>query len=706
MKNLILICILFPCLSSLAQNVNEAKKIDSLNQILNSTNNKEELASAYFEKSKISKRDSAIVLQNKAIDILNSQGNNKNLDLLSNLYLYLGHNHISKGNYQDAIEPLTQALNGFENLKDTAMQAKCYNYLAMSYRNTRGYSRAVQYFKKSFTLSQIAGNQILSSAILINMGDVYGEQLNIEAALKNYKESLIIKKKINHKPGIGNCYLRIGNVYLSQKKYDAARLNFEKALEIFEKIDYQINLSNAYSYMGKINLAEGDYNSAESYAQKALDIAIKTNQKSTIFYALSFLNEVYNKKGSPRMGLKFGQEALNLYDSIYSRSKYKVYKNIQSSYISLHDYKNAYKYHMLYIINKDSAINQENKKEAYAVKIEADYVKQHLTDSLAFTQKEKLKQIEHSAQLEEEENQRYILYGSLIFFLFLGGLAFRGYQRKKKDNPIIIKQKEEVELAHIELEEKSQEIMDSINYAERIQRSFLATEELLNENLGEHFVFFQPKEAVSGDFYWAGKLANGNFAMVNADSTGHGVPGAIMSILNISSIEKAIEKGLTKPSEIFNDTRKTIIERLKKDGSEEGGKDGMDASIISFDFKNANFSFTAAQNPIWIIRKGELIEIKPEKMPIGKHNNDTIPFVGGEFETKKGDIIYTLTDGFQDQFGGPKGKKFMIKKMREYILSISHLPMNQQHQKIKETFNTWKGNLEQIDDVCILGVKI
>ncbi|MFT4661763.1 MAG: serine phosphatase RsbU (regulator of sigma subunit) [Patiriisocius sp.] len=258
-----------------------------------------------------------------------------------------------------------------------------------------------------------------------------------------------------------------------------------------------------------------------------------------------------------------------------------------------------------------------------------------------------------------------------------------------------------------EIEEKHTEITDSINYSERIQRSFLASTDVLNKNLNDYFIFFQPKETVSGDFYWAGKLANNNFAMVNADSTGHGVPGAIMSILNITSIEKAVEENkLSNPASIFNATRKTIIERLKKDGSPEGGKDGMDASIICFDFDKNKFTYTAAQNPIWIIRDGELTEIKPEKMPIGKHDKDHIPFEGGEFEMQKGDQIYTLTDGFQDQFGGPKGKKFMIKKMREYVLSISHLPMQKQHQKLYEVFSSWKGDLEQVDDVCVIGVRI
>ena len=282
-----------------------------------------------------------------------------------------------------------------------------------------------------------------------------------------------------------------------------------------------------------------------------------------------------------------------------------------------------------------------------------------------------------------------------IFLIFV----FNRLQVTKKQKLVIEEQRDEVEEAH-------KEIRDSINYAERIQRSFLATDELLDNNLKDYFVFFQPKDVVSGDFYWASKLANNNFVIVNADSTGHGVPGAIMSILNISSIEKAVENGHLKPSEIFNHTRDTIIERLSKDGSKSGGKDGMDASIISFDFENNKFHYTAAQNPIWIIRDGELLEIKPEKMPIGKHDNDANPFVGGEFETIKGDVVYTITDGFQDQFGGEKGKKFKVRPFKNLLISIAELPMQEQKEILSNKFITWKGKEEQVDDVCIIGVRV
>lgn len=255
------------------------------------------------------------------------------------------------------------------------------------------------------------------------------------------------------------------------------------------------------------------------------------------------------------------------------------------------------------------------------------------------------------------------------------------------------------------VEEKHKEITDSINYAERIQRSFLATEQHLNTNLNEYFLLFKPKDVVSGDFYWSATLNNGHFALATADSTGHGVPGAIMSLLNITSLEKAIET-YTEPSDILNATRKIIIERLKKDGSEEGGKDGMDCSLCVYDFKNSKLNIAASNNPVWIVRGEEVIEIKPDKMPVGKHDRQDIPFTQQEIDLQKDDVIYTLTDGFPDQFGGERGKKFMIKNLRELLAKNAHLPMQQQKQLLENTFSNWVGNLEQVDDVTVIGIRV
>ncbi len=264
---------------------------------------------------------------------------------------------------------------------------------------------------------------------------------------------------------------------------------------------------------------------------------------------------------------------------------------------------------------------------------------------------------------------------------------------------LVSNQKRHIEAIHKDLK-------DSIKYAERIQHSFLASSELLDEYLNEYFVFFQPKDVVSGDFYWASKLNNENFVIAIADSTGHGVPGAIMSILNISSLEKAVEQGLCEPSEILNKVRCIIIDRLKKDGSKEGGKDGMDISLLSFDFKNNKLLYSSANILIWIIRENNIIELKPDKMPVGKHNRDQLCFTKNEIILQKGDMIYSFTDGLVDQFGGAKGKKYMHKQLKELLYSIADLPLQDQKNRITQSFINWKNNLDQVDDITIMGIKI
>jgi ligand-binding sensor domain-containing protein/serine phosphatase RsbU (regulator of sigma subunit) len=302
-----------------------------------------------------------------------------------------------------------------------------------------------------------------------------------------------------------------------------------------------------------------------------------------------------------------------------------------------------------------------------------------------------------------------VLYVScfvLLLYLFYRWRTRALRERQKQLEKTVEERTKEIVHQKEIVEEKHKEITDSINYAERIQRSFLATQKMLDENLNEYFVLFKPKDVVSGDFYWADKISNGNFLIAAADSTGHGVPGAIMSILNITSLENAVKEGATNPADILNHTRKNIIERLKKDGSVEGGKDGMDCSLLSFDFKNNKLSFALANNPLWLVRNGECIEYKADKMPVGKHDRDSVSFTQQEIDLEKGDLIFIFTDGFADQFGGPKGKKFMIKNLKNLFLSISNLSMKEQEQKLNDEFTTWKGENEQVDDVCIIGIRV
>ncbi|MBP7809284.1 MAG: SpoIIE family protein phosphatase [Bacteroidia bacterium] len=251
------------------------------------------------------------------------------------------------------------------------------------------------------------------------------------------------------------------------------------------------------------------------------------------------------------------------------------------------------------------------------------------------------------------------------------------------------------------IEEKQKEIVDSIMYAKRIQTTILASESFLNKNLPDHFVYFKPKDIVSGDFYWA-TLKDNRFYLATCDSTGHGVPGAFMSLLNISFLNEAItQKNIEQPNEIFNHVRKRLIKNISK----EGGKDGMDGILLCIDSKTNQYTYSAAHNKPIVISNGAINDYHADKMPIGIGVRED-DFTHNALPVKKGDILYMYTDGYADQFGGPKGKKFKYKQLNELLLTNSHLPMDEQKKVISETFESWKGTLEQIDDVCIIGIRV
>ncbi len=276
---------------------------------------------------------------------------------------------------------------------------------------------------------------------------------------------------------------------------------------------------------------------------------------------------------------------------------------------------------------------------------------------------------------------------TIVFFIFF-----------KQDNLLfqkaILHQKEIIE-------EQKKEMVDSINYAKRIQYAFMAHEKLLQRNLPEHFILFKPKDIVSGDFYWATKKNNA-FYLAVCDSTGHGVPGAFMCLVNMSFLNEAIsERSMSAPNEILNHVRKQLIENLG------GGNDGMDAILMKFE-NNDNglkIEYAAANNEPILIRNNKVTVLPKDKMPVGK-GEKTESFTLHTIDVQKGDTLYLLTDGIADQFGGPKGKKFKFKQLEEILLANHHLPIKEQKNVFEKAFNDWKGELEQVDDILLVGIKI
>jgi len=272
----------------------------------------------------------------------------------------------------------------------------------------------------------------------------------------------------------------------------------------------------------------------------------------------------------------------------------------------------------------------------------------------------------------------------------------------------VVRQKDEILDKNKEIEHKNKDITDSILYAKRIQEALLPTENALNNDYFEYFIYFKPKDIVSGDFYFLKKIERSNVIVAAAvDCTGHGVPGAFMSMLGISFLNEIISKPEVTHSDIvLNRLRESIIESLNQSGREGETKDGMDINLIAYEYLNHKLEFSGANNPLYLIRNGELIEYKGDKMPVGLHDKMNIPFSRNKIDMQVGDIIYLFSDGFADQFGGEKGKKYMYKHYKEFLTSIHTKPMKIQRDLIEKEIIDWRGEMEQVDDHIIMGIKV
>ena len=616
----------------------------------------------YFQ---IGKQDSAIYYMQKCYDMKELEKNDLGMCECSNL---LGLMLSKKGDYIKSLQQFQRSLQLAQKLHADENTLMAINNIAILYQSQGNKPKAVEYYEKALVLAKKQDDPLLLASVLAGMGNVYVLMNENNKAYDIYKKAFDIRKEFGNELMVAKSYSDLGYVCFNLSQYEKALAYYKSAIEIFDRTGSTNDLSFSYYNVGNIYYEKKDFIKAIDFYQKSLALSEENDDLERITTEHQKLGESYNE--------------------------IKKYKEAT--------------YHLLeYQKLKDSLTNQTTSEQL--VEMESKYQSEKKQDEINL-QGEQLKT--QKAEIGKQTLQKIIFASALLFVAVLAIFIYKNFKSQKKSAEIIKLQQKETEIQKNIIEEKHKEITDSINYAERIQRSFLASTEFLDNNLKDYFVFFQPKDVVSGDFYWATKLSNNKFALVTADSTGHGVPGAIMSLLNITSLESAVKDGYTQPADILNVTRKTIIERLKKDGSAEGGKDGMDASLISFDFANNKFTFAAANNPIWVARVSagsatyELIELKPDKMPVGKHDKDFQPFTQHQFELQKGDVVYTLTDGLPDQFGGPKGKKFMYKQLKELLVTIATEPMETQKQILTDALNTWKGDLEQVDDVCLIGVRV
>lgn len=621
---------------------------------------------------------------------------------LAESYLLKGMTLSDKGDYKNAKLNLNNAINVYKKNNDKKGLSRSYNNLANIECDYGNYTESIKNHLASIKIKEAMGDVVGIASSLGNLGNVYVIIGKPKEARENYNLALASFIKEDNKLGIGNMLSGIALTCEDDNKYDSAIYFLNEAQKYRIEINDLEGLSGCYENMAGVYYKQEKFDLAIVYFKKTIELREQMGDSLKLGTGYMNLAAIYSDIGRDKEALESAEKGFEIIKQINSIEQLcAAYGTLTTIHAKAKDYKRAFEYSSLYTHAKDSLakINNVNVIQELSTKYETEKKE---TEN-------KLLQTENALSNETIEQQKtismFIIIG-LIIVSILAFFIFRGLKKQRKANKIISEQKELVEIQKEIVEEKHKEITDSINYAERIQRALLANKKILDENIADYFILFKPKDVVSGDFYWATKLVNGHFVIVTADSTGHGVPGAIMSILNIACLKEAVSKGIDSPELILNETRRLVIENLMNDGSSEGGKDGMDGSLLSFDFKNNIMHCASANNPIWIIRGHELIEIKGDRMPIGKHTNDKTLFSLHTQNLQKGDVVYTLTDGFADQFGGENGKKFKYKQLQDLLLSVHEDSMEIQKHKLNTVFNTWKGNLEQIDDVCIIGVRI
>lgn len=615
----------------------------------------------------------------------------------------IGNINAQLANYPKAIQYYHESLALKQQIGDKKAMAATYNNIGNVLRNQSRLGEAITYHLKALKIREEVGNEQGIAQSYSNIGLIFLTQQEFDKALSNFQAALKIQLKLNDVPNIGISYNNIGVVYYETNKYKQAIETQHLAAKYRQKMDDKFGLAQTYFNIGLNYFKLKQVDSSEKYSQMAFGFSQALGDITNMSAVLDqtarlalYKHNIKKAEADAKLALTYAKQTNN---KALLRDAWAVKATIDST---KKDWSNAYTSMVNCMAYRDSVATDENSKKVLQTQLQYEFDKK--------TSEAKLQQDKKDALVREQQHRQKIIIWSvclgLVLVVVFAVFILKALKTTRQQNIIIEQQKRETETQKHLIEEKHREITDSINYAERIQRSFLATKELLDQNLNEYFVLFKPKDIVSGDFYWATKLNNGHFVLVTADSTGHGVPGAIMSILNISCLENAVKSGLTQPAQILNNTRSEIIERLKKDGSKEGGNDGMDASLIDLHPTAKQLSYAAANNPVLILRKGEVLELPANKMPIGKHSGASVPFTQNTIELQKGDMIYTFTDGFPDQFGGPKGKKFKYTQFKQVLLDIYQKPLSEQKEILNTTLINWKGTLEQIDDICVVGIRV
>jgi serine phosphatase RsbU (regulator of sigma subunit) len=661
---------------------------------------------AYY--SRLSNKDSLDKYTRLTINAWKEAGDTAKL---INSLVWSNHYYRNAGYIDDAIKYTSIALRYSQQFKDSAMICEANWCLAVLQRSKGNYRKQLVYLDECLRWFN-GKTRNLKDVEFIEEKRMAYDRLGLTDSCISINERLLRRARQK-----GDSLLVFQSA-VDQVRHYITLKNAGKAEEFLDMaIQAQVK-KESYNYFS-IVMAQIDLYTftGESVKLKAVVdelIAYVKNNPGSDEYDFRMAADVCYKDKRYKEALYFLDKC---YDAVVGRGIKDDYNNLNRmyafSYAGVGDYKKAYDFYLVFDSISQSIYNEHNSKNIE--ELDNRYQSEKKALMIQGLQDQKLLA---QAELKRQNVMKVVFGAAFVLGLILVLIMYRAYVSKRKDNALISLQKSVVE-------EKNKEVLDSINYAKKLQDAILPPVSYVEQYLPDSFILYRPKDIVAGDFYWmhvaSGQYVSGSrqsndiqkplptatkdhilFAV--ADCTGHGVPGALVSVVCSNALDRAVKEfRLTDPGAILDKTRALVIETFE--ASENDVKDGMDISLCSIDTFSGRIKWSGAYNPLWYFDAGELKEVTPDKQPVGKTDSPKA-FATHTIELEKGAMVYLFTDGFADQFGGPQGKKFKYKQLKDILKDIHHLPAKEQTQKLDEVFAKWKGELEQVDDVTIMGIRL
>ncbi|MDF2438672.1 MAG: hypothetical protein K0Q95_3048 [Bacteroidota bacterium] len=607
----------------------------------------------------------------------------------------IGSVYSEKGDHQKALDHYLKCMKIQQEIGDRSGLADVYNNIGSIYDDRGDFADAITYYFKALKIDEAMGNKSNIAGSYVNIGVVHREKGEYDKAIEYYLKAFKIDRELNDKRSMAFDNNNIGSAMYYKGQPDSAIAYFKKSLQLMTEIGDKKGIAKSYSNIGNILSDKGNYQDAMSNYLTSLkireDIGDKTGEAI-----------IYNNIGSLFLRQHKGQEAKTaLLKSLALAKELNEKPQLMDAYIwltradsMLGNYKSAFEYHKLFMSTRDSIFNEESNKKTLEAEMNFEFEKKEQAIKLENEKKEAIAKEE----IDKQTMQRNGFIGGFVLMLSLAGVSYRNFRNKKRSHALL-------ETKNIIIEEKNKDILDSINYAKRLQQAILPSTNMIREYLPDSFILYKPKDIVAGDFYWMA-VKDGLILIAACDCTGHGVPGAMVSVVCSNALNRTVKEfGITDPGKILDKVTDLVLETFEN--SENEVSDGMDISLCVINKNTKEVLWSGAHNPLWISTKNkdEITEIKADKQPVGKFAGRKA-FTTHRLKLSADDTLYLFSDGYVDQFGGNDGKKFRTGNLKKLLLSIQDKSIDDQKNILEESFESWKGNLEQVDDVCVIGLKL